>query len=483
MTTPSARSAAVRGDDYQYVFGWYWACRMLTDPDIESISIEDAGGGSFDDVVLRRRTGSDSYFQLKSSNAAATAVTEEWLTTRRTATGHSPLQHFYDTWLALRPQAGGKATTFSLVTNRGLDPRDPLLSLRDGLSMVVTAKLRQKGPQSDAGKAQTRWAKHLGITSEQLLDFLDDFQLEPEGGEGSWRRQAVDAMRGAGLRTDDDALTRGIDLVRSWVKTGAGPQSVDDVRRQVAQAQLLARDGTLVLAVHAIDRRASPTAATVELDWMALYDGDTPSARRQLRNPDDWQTIVAPQLAAAAAALDAFGVPRVHVTGSMRLPHWFAVGHALGGTRRWTLTVEQSGQLWVTDDATTEAPARILARTQLDQGPDLAVGLALTHDLTADVTHYLRQAGIPARELIVVGPDGEPGRTSVPDGAFAASWARAARELVRAIAKQDRPARIHLFLATPAGSALLLGHDWNLLPATLIYEHLGYDYAPTLRIG
>jgi hypothetical protein len=49
------RAAAIRGDGYQHAIGWYWACQALDDPGIVFVSIEDAAGGYFDDVVVRYR--------------------------------------------------------------------------------------------------------------------------------------------------------------------------------------------------------------------------------------------------------------------------------------------------------------------------------------------------------------------------------------------------------------------------------------------
>jgi hypothetical protein len=123
------RAAAIRGDDYQHAVGWYWACQALDDPDTRSVSIEDAAGGHFDDVVVRRRQGPDLFWQVKSSNYGAVTVNEAWLLTPLTTRGRSPLQHFLDTWRALRP--GGKPFELTLLTNRGFDSNDPLLTLRD----------------------------------------------------------------------------------------------------------------------------------------------------------------------------------------------------------------------------------------------------------------------------------------------------------------------------------------------------------------
>ncbi|GAA1033304.1 hypothetical protein GCM10009557_34640 [Virgisporangium ochraceum] len=253
VTVP-ARAAALRGDDYQHIIGWYWACQALIDPDIISVSIEDTAGGAFDDIVVLRHAGPDCYDQIKSSNTDETIVDAAWLTTATATNGKSPLQHFHTTWAAHRHET--PRPQFRLITNRAFDPRDPILKLRDKHSNTVARVLQLKGPRSAAGTQRKAWAAHLGITEAELLNFLAEFELHHEGSETSWFRQARDAMRAAGLRTDDDAVIRGRDLVREWVKTGAGPQTRNGIRQQMADADLLARTGTLIFAVHAIDRPA-----------------------------------------------------------------------------------------------------------------------------------------------------------------------------------------------------------------------------------
>jgi hypothetical protein len=45
--------------------------------------------------------------------------------------------------------------------------------------------------------------------------------------------------------------------------------------------------------------------------------------------------------------------------------------------------------------------------------------------------------------------------------------------------------KVHLFMSAPNGLALLLGHVWNRLPETVVYEHwgAGRGYFPTFRLG
>ncbi|WP_327640857.1 SAVED domain-containing protein [Kribbella sp. NBC_00482] len=483
MTLP-ARAAALRGDDYQHAIGWRWVCEALDDPDVESVSIEDREGGAFDDVVVRRRTKPTIYWQVKSSNYGDTIVNEDWLFTKKTAKGSSPLQHFYATWRTLRSAAG--SFELALVANRGFDASHPILgaarSLYDGRLQIDSIRLA--GSRSKLGKARVRWAKHLEIDADELLAFLGDLQLLPEGNELSVDKLAQAMMRTVGLRADQDAVVIGKAMVREWVKQGLGQQTRDDLRRQVAGNGLLARAGTVVFAVHAIDRTPGRVQPTVELDIVDLYDGDEPFLRRQLREPGDWSDRVLPLLHEKVRELEAYGPRRVEVTGAMRLPMLFAVGRALPDVRGWVLSWDQHGEEWTTADPSTVTP-RVLSDRQLGEGPDLAVAIALTSDPSTSIEIWARSSSPAPGRLLVLGPDHDPSHTVVPGGDWSAGWARAAREAIRQAATNSKARRVHLFLATPAGTALMLGHYWNMMPTTVLYEYIPSEntYIQTMTLG
>lgn len=476
------RAAAIRGDDYQHAVGWVAACEALCDPDIQSISVEDAHGGHFDDVVTRRRSGPDVYIQVKSSNSGNVIVDSTWLLTPASLAGRSPLQHFHATWTSLT--AAGRPFELLLLTNRAIDHHDPILGdLRDLMTNRVKVDgLRVATARSRAGKERRQWADHLGVTEDELMSFLAQVTWRHADSEPHWDERARLLMRAAGLRTDVEAITIGKALVRSWVTSGAGPQTQDDIRRQVADRNLLSRSGTLTLTIHAIDRQPAAVPANVELDFTALFDGDTPFARRQLKDPADWQLVVMPDLGRAARALEAYRVRRVHVGGSMRLPLWFAVGRELPDVRQWVLSLDQHGQEWVTSPAEKVKP-RTLSSIDIGKGNDLALAIGLTHDPTADIQAYLSNAAVPVASLLTLGPAGEPGHQSVPNGQWAAGWARAARDEARNAARECTATRIHLFIAAPQAVALMLGHHWNLTPATTIYEHQPPGYFPAIDVS
>lgn len=479
MTLP-ARAAALRGDDYQHAIAWYWACYMLAEPAICSVSVEDRDGGAFDDVVVRYGSGKSLYWQVKSSNYGRTVLDEDYLLTS-TPNGRSPLQRFHRTWREVRERE--EENQFALVTNRGFDRQHPflgeLLDLYDERIVVERIPAEPRGAVAESCK---KWAAHLGIDTVELLDFLSCLTLRTSGSESDWDERARAQMQLAGLRADDEALIVGKHLVRTWVKTGAGPQDRDSLKRQVAEKNLLARTGTLVFEVHGTDRSASNCTPNAKLDIVDLYSGDNSDARRILREHSDWNTKVQPSLAAKVRELEAYRTRRVHVTGHMRLPLWFAVGHALPDKRRWVLSLDQRDEEWSTASPETVSP-RELSNTTIGSGPGIGVAIALTHDPTRDITEWAHKTNADIGQLLVLGPENEPGRGSVPSGEWAAGWARGARDHLLEAVKRSPTERLHLFFAAPAAAALMLGHQWNLLPPTTVYEHLPpKSYAETLTI-
>lgn len=480
MSLP-ARAAAVRGDDFQYTLGWYAACKAITEPGVISVHVEDPGAGSFDDIVTRCHDGNHRYQQAKNSNYSDVAIDESWLLTA-SDNGKSPLEHFYNTWKRLRLDG---APAFELLANRGIDPTDPLLGLRDRNTNLLMPRAAAAGDRSNAGKALKRWEAALDISRDELLEFLHEFQIVATDNESAWRSHTKPLMRLAGLRDDDMAVRVGVDIVREWVKNGVGPRTPAEIRHEAAKAGLLAQDGRVILAVHAIDRPGSDNVPTLTLDWVDRFEGDSPRHRRLLHDKNQWPAL-SDELTAAEKTLGDFGVRRILVEGAMRLPLWFAVGATFPDTRRWELEVDQRGTIWssAASEAAPEDAAQLLYVKSVDGGgEDVAVVIALTHDAGSEVLAYVREHALAGTVLAVTTQTG-PGQDSVRDGTHARSWSRSARELLREeLGKLPfRPARLHLFVAAPAGAVLLLGHDWNLLPDTLIYEHTDPSYAPTVLI-
>ena len=221
--TPSAalsrlppRAAAIRGDDYQHAIGWFWACVMLHTPDLVSVSIEDAGGGSFDDIVVRYRSIADMYIQAKSSNYNSTVVNSEWLRTRKTTKGRSPLKHFFKTYCEL--QDACEPFALELWTNRSFDPENPLLgTLLDRKSdQINTAAMLEAGPRTAVGIERDLWADHLAVGPAELAAFLNKVIWKHTQSELDWHQSSKSHMELAGLRT-----VRAVALITHLCQAGA----------------------------------------------------------------------------------------------------------------------------------------------------------------------------------------------------------------------------------------------------------------------
>lgn len=398
----SSRAAAIRGDDYQHAIGWYWACEMLGDQDIVSVSVEEADGGYFDDILVRRTQGLDHYIQAKSSNYGKTIVDREWLLASATERGKSPLQRMYATYLALKE--ADKAFSLELWTNRGFDNNNPFLGelldqKSDGIrtDLVIAAK-----PKSLIGKESEAWAVHLEVEVLELTTFLDTVRWKQAGSELDRRQQARKLMELAGLRIDDEAVQIGIGIVREWVTDGTGPRSRADVQQEVVKKGLLARDGTLLLAINGIDRDPTPSLPNSKLDFVDLYEGDDSFSRKLLKDAKNWNGEIWPEISRAASFLAGFGVRRVHIHGAMRLPMWFAVGHALPEVKKWSLSVDQVNGEWRTNSERTSVVPRQLGLVEIGAGSDVAFAVGLTGDPTVDAERYLREFELPIARLIVL---------------------------------------------------------------------------------
>lgn len=485
MSIP-AHGAIVRGDDYQYAIGLYRAAQLLTDPTYESVSVEDKAGGAFDDIVLRPTVSSGRPIecdQVKSGNFNAAVIDGNWMLAKASEGGRSPLQHFYATWADF--VAAGQSVLLRLISNKNFDQGDALLRfISHTTDRISKDTLDGLGPRSAGGRQLKGWADHLGISVEEAKQFLREISFVRSPSETDWRRNAGSMLVNAGFQGDDVATSLGVEMVREWVKEGVGPRSRDDVRSELARRNLLARGSQLVLAVHGIDRSRLPQPPNATVDIVDLYDGDDPFSRRLLKDPTAWTTEVLPALKAVKADLEGFGTRNLHLEASMRLSMYFAVGRTFPGVGRWVLSSEQRGVIWSTDAASHHAGDVVtLADVELNLGDDLAVVIALTSDPTEDVVEYLRSQQLSVHTVLTLSSAEGPSPSSVAGPGWALDWARKAREQVRRRAREIDAGRVHMFMAAPAGAALFLGHDWNQVPETVLYDHVRDNvYAPTITL-
>lgn len=124
----------------------------------------------------------------------------------------------------------------------------------------------------------------------------------------------------------------------------------------------------------------------------------------------------------------------------MRLPTWFTAGVMVQETAGFTPAKIKDRQLWTLPTGHVAPAAISLSRplTDLPAGQDVALAVAISADLTADVRQHLASTGrdIP---LLTVLPSTGTSNTSITGLDHAFGLALAIRDLAREIAAPSNP--------------------------------------------
>jgi hypothetical protein len=458
----------------------YGAQMLFADPDIVRIEFEKAGAGNVDDLVVHYRKKSPLYHQIKFVTSQEERLTPDWFTDSG-GKSKSPLQRFHDSYQRLT--VDGVRPELALLTNRWLEEADVINGCISGRNSKLTPRITEGGGASANGQLRQEWAAHLGISESQLIEFLSrlSFMVGRDSLDELHDRCAI-TMRAARLRSDAEAITVAGDLISWCVETGIRELSPETLVPFIQERNLTVERSAGSLLIQCLDADPWPEAATAALDWVDLFDGDEPAARRQLRDPHGWERQLKPELREAVQTIRRHGLVHVNVYGSMRLSTALFTGTELSRVAGFTVETETRGALWSSDDEhlAVELDSTVI---EIGQGDEIAVGLNVAVDLTDDVVTYVRAQQLPVARLIVYSPPGGPGWDSVnsPQNGVGLAYA-----IARAL-RQDTSgsSKVQLFQATPMPLSLMIGHLWNRMPETQLYDDLGAGkgYTPTFRIA
>jgi hypothetical protein len=483
MPGPSASGARLAGDDLQHLIGWYWALKTLrSELNVESVTLETLGAGNLDDVVVRASNGEPpEFWQVKATTAATQAVTSEWLMSPLGSTGNSLLQRFWTSYMDLRSRHG--YVRLVLATNRTLDTADPVLKCRDG-NELLAAILRQKSNRTYARKGLRTWADHVGVAEADLLEMLDVLRFRTDVTESSFRERITDITRLIGLRSDEGAILEGIGVIRSWIKSSRAPRTSEDVLEVVEALNLRVAPQSGLLVIQAL-RPVDDQDATASIDWIDRFVGDEARSRRGLKDPTAWNGSLLSELRAEIERIRA-DYDRVAVRGEARLPIWFATGSELSEVAGAVVSTIQNGDVWASDAAPASSPELVVtdARRFEGSGSELAISIAIADDPTTDASAYLEREVPSVGHAVTITLATGPNSRSIRDAGEAVALARGIRDEIRSLCRTSRPPRLHLFLAMPHGLALILGHLWDRMPPTQLYEDLtGSAYQPAFLVS
>lgn len=141
----------------------------------------------------------------------------------------------------------------------------------------------------------------------------------------------------------------------------------------------------------------------------------------------------------------------------------------------------QGRERWTIDAKPTDVTL-LPENDVLDDGDELAVGSSVARNLGPDVLAYLRTAHLPVRRFVhlqiqTLGPQ------AMSSTSVALGWAIVVRDRIADEVRSAGSRKLRLFLATPLGAALFLGHRWNRIgAATQLYEDVNPGCEPTFFV-
>ncbi len=220
------------------------------------------------------------------------------------------------------------------------------------------------------------------------------------------------------------------------------------------------------------------------LDWSHRFTD-------RLASQVDWEKRLLPALSFVTQEIRKLAPGRhVEAYGQLALPAAVALGAAFSTTSGLQLgwlqeTVAKPTLLWQLN-GTKDTPITAQARALHADGEELAVLVSITGN--AEPAFVASQAGLPKFRAIVCAQTEKVTPHLIQSSEEATDIALKVNTAIRAARdKFGKCNAIHLFMAAPAGFAVLLGRLLNSLGPIQLYEHIPHDtvgrYLPVARLN
>jgi hypothetical protein len=484
LARPGRTAVRIIGDYYQWLVAWQACFTALHDKaehrtnPVIAVGVEVNGAGNLDDVVLYRKQPPHTRIQVKYAVDSRTPIDTDYVTKPSTDGGPSILRKIADGWNEFTQD--GAPVDVALMTNRAPSATDALMAGRDSRTGLLMPAAGEQTRRSARGQLRAVWAESSGLTEERLLALLGVLRFDTARDLTHVEHITSLLMTINGLRGDHQHVRAGADWVAEQVQNGHRRLDLDMIEAAVAERGIRTEAPRSVLSVATLKPDPLRTQAIHALDWVDRFDGADAYAKRQPQPPATWSQL---QTDIEQIPNHLAGARRIMLTGSIRQATAFTIGATLRMVTNVNLAVIQGDQLWTTDTDYTEPITPTVAEHPLDQGDDLAVAVAVATQMTDDALTFLRTHQVPVDRLVVLQPPGGAKDNSIATPAAAVALAVGIRDQTRRTLRHPR--RIHLFLAGPMGLSLLLGHRWNRVAPTTVYEEIRSEaqYHPAFEIS
>ena len=486
-------SARLKGDDYQHLYSWLFALELLLpSKKVKMVTIEDSSAGSVDDVTVKYDDAQtpDKFYQLKYHVDQRSEYSSDSLIAHKDNES-SLLEKFWRTWRLLKNQA--HPVEIYLISNWGWDSTDSFKAVIDGESKSVKPEFLNATKRSELGKIRGKWLIALHADEDEFADFIKSLRFRC-GNDCSEElsERVIERMERLGLKSDVAALLIVVGVVRNWVKKGKQQLVRNDIEQVINDYDLrLPKDAepSVTIFLSTVKAQKFEIEPDYLLDWRDYFAGEPNKKGHQLKNPNDWNDVLLPQLDTLEARVQQeTSVKLIKARGFARLSAWLAFGHRFCETANFKIEVDQNGSLWRTNadranDFRLVTVEENFSNTGIDENNTVAVGVSVTFDLGDDVRSFLNENSNEVSSLLLVRPERALGRDCLRDAGDAVALADEVKNSIRQFIRRNRAQKLLLFYCGPLSGACFIGHRLNAVCREIqIMEDQQPGYAPSFLL-
>lgn len=242
-------------------------------------------------------------------------------------------------------------------------------------------------------------------------------------------------------------------------------------RRLESLHSTLPKGQPLRLSLHTRKKLPWQPGSALWLDWFDRFDG------REAK-PGAWTEHLLPALEDVAATIEQYAPGRsVEADGQISLAAATALGCTFLATRRLPIAWRQytpgrGEQVWSIDAPREKSGFEVKTRDAETSADDLAV-LVMVNDNNVELAFNESRRDLPPFRAVIKIFKGEGVRHDLATPGMAADVAYLVAEELRRVRPEVRRVKcVHLFMAVPAGLAMMIGQLLNTFGQVQTYEHI-----------
>jgi hypothetical protein len=276
----------------------------------------------------------------------------------------------------------------------------------------------------------------------------------------------------AGRRRVADAFAALSELARRSIGV---PLAADLLTRTIEQALGANLPLPTVFPLHIRSDRNEEDARALQIDAAAFSGGPA-----GFPEPAGWSALAA-ALETTSRWFRARGISRMRLGGSYRLTTAFLAGRNFRSAIGFEIDIPTKSGEWLTDQHPppgAKLPWNVQSPSALVDNRRLVVGVGIVRDPSANILKHLN---LTDRENILLATLPQ----ALANGVDAQVSVQTVKNAIAEVAARLRPEAIDLYYVGPAAFAVALGHRWNGLPSTQLYEFVQATgtYVPTALIS